>query len=90
MTEITTAHYDRGNVCLLQTQEREAKENMKKRARELQQARRDAAKRGGKPPTGGYGGFGSASMAGRDIGSVIDTSTISEPSKPVSAYSAPR
>ena len=60
---------------------------MKRKAKELQQARKDAARKGTRPP--GFGGFGSGSSGGgmgRD--SPIIESTPMEPSKP--SYTAPR
>jgi hypothetical protein len=52
---------------LLQTQEREAKEAMKKRAKELQQERREASKTGRSTGIGFGGGFGKDSYSSRDI-----------------------
>lgn len=63
----------------LQTQEREAKENMKRKAKELQQLRREAQKYGRKPS--GYGGGFGAGSFGRQDSPIIDT-TPAEPSKP--------
>lgn len=62
-----------------QTQEREAKAEMRRKAKELQQARRDAERSGKKVPA--FGGFGSAGMSSMSSGSVI-TDTIVEPEKP--------
>ena len=66
-------------ICLSQTQEREAKAEMRRKAKELQQARRDA-ERSGKKVTG-FSGFGSAGMTSVSSGSII-TDTIVEPEKP--------
>ena len=55
-------------VCL-QTQEREAKAVMRRKAKELQQARRDAERSGKKIPA--FGGFGSAGMTSVSSGSMI-------------------
>lgn len=62
-----------------QTQEREAKAEMRRKAKELQQARRDAERSGKKVPP--FGGFGSAGMTSVSSGSII-TDTIVEPEKP--------
>lgn len=62
-----------------QTQEREAKAEMRRKAKELQQARRDAERSGKKVP--GFGGFGSAGMSSVSSGSII-TDNIVEPEKP--------
>ena len=59
-----------------QTQEREAKAEMKRKAKELQQARRDAERSGIKAPS--YGGFGGASTA-RSAAVIKDTF---EPERP--------
>lgn len=52
---------------------------MRRKAKELQQARRDAERSGKKAPA--FGGFGSAGMTGISSGSII-TDTIVEPEKP--------
>lgn len=62
-----------------QTQEREAKAEMRRKAKELQQARRDAERSGKKVPA--FGGFGNAGMSSVSSSSVI-TDTIVEPEKP--------
>lgn len=69
------------NVCRVatQTQEREAKAEMRRKAKELQQARRDAERSGKKAPA--FGGFGSAGMTSISSGSIM-TDTIVEPEKP--------
>jgi hypothetical protein len=63
----------------LQTQEREAKAEMRRKAKELQQARRDAERSGKKVPA--FGGFGNSGMTSISSGSII-TDTIMEPEKP--------
>ena len=68
-----------------QTQEKEAKEHMKRMARELQQQRKDAMRGGGKR-MGGMSGIGSQSMGRGDV-PIIDSSP-TEPTKP--SYTAPR
>lgn len=62
-----------------QTQEREAKAEMRRKAKELQQARRDAERSGKKVPP--FGGFGNTGMTSVSSGSII-TDTIVEPEKP--------
>lgn len=52
---------------------------MRRKAKELQQARRDAERSGKKVPA--FGGFGSAGMTSVSSGSII-TDTILEPEKP--------
>lgn len=64
---------------LLQTQEREAKAEMRRKAKELQQARRDAERLGKKAP--GFGGFGSSAVSGGTTAAMI-TETIIETEKP--------
>ena len=76
------------SVCLLQTQEREARENMKRKAKELQQQRRDIAKGGGRRGIGIGGGFGSGSSDHSSNSPHIDSMASMEPSKPT--YQAPR
>lgn len=66
-------------VVDVQTQEREAKAEMRRKAKELQQARRDAERSGKKVPA--FGGFGSGGMTSVSSGSII-TDTIVEPEKP--------
>ncbi|KAI1893472.1 hypothetical protein AGOR_G00124080 [Albula goreensis] len=62
-----------------ETQEREAKAEMRRKAKELQQARRDAERSGKKAP--GFGGFGSTGMGGGNPNTII-TDTLIEPEKP--------
>lgn len=52
---------------------------MRRKAKELQQARRDAERSGKKVPA--FGGFGSAGMTSVSSGTII-TDTIVEPEKP--------
>lgn len=52
---------------------------MRRKAKELQQARRDAERSGKKVPA--FGGFGSAGMSSISSGSII-TDSIVEPEKP--------
>lgn len=75
------SHEEKVYQAVRETQIREAKENMKKKAKELQQQRRDASKGGRKTGAGFGGGFGSSSMGGRQDSPVIETSN-PEPPKP--------
>lgn len=69
----------------LQTQEKEARDKMREKAKELQKMRREAAK-GGRMPGYGGGGFGSNTYS-RNDNVIIDTTPI-EPTKPT--YVPPR
>jgi len=65
------SHEEKVFQAVRQTQEREAKESAKRKAKELEQARREAARKGQKPP--GFGGHGSSansisSSSSPDIG----------------------
>ncbi|KAJ4935965.1 hypothetical protein JOQ06_017490 [Pogonophryne albipinna] len=74
------SHEEKVFRAVRETQEREAKAEMRRKAKELQQARRDAERSGKKVST--YGGFGSApGMTSMSSGSII-TDTIVEPEKP--------
>ncbi|KAF5892881.1 coatomer subunit delta [Clarias magur] len=68
------SHEEKVFRAVRETQEREAKAEMRRKAKELQQARRDAD-RGKKSP--GFGGFGSSSSS-----TAIITDTLVEPEKP--------
>lgn len=65
-----------------QTQEREAKAEMRRKAKELQQIRRDA-ERGKKGP--GFGGFGSSGMSSSNASIITDTLIELEKPKPTPA-----
>lgn len=65
-----------------QTQEREAKAEMRRKAKELQQVRRDA-ERGKKGP--GFGGFGSSGMSSSNTSIITDTLIELEKPKPTPA-----
>lgn len=70
---------------MLQTQEREAKENMKRKAKELHKQRQDAVKYGRNPS--GYSGIsGSSSGGGRQDVQIIETTI----DKPKPTYTTPR
>lgn len=82
------SHEEKVFMAVRQTQEKEAKDIMRKRAKELARQRQEAERTGTKSLGMGGGGFGSSSFnrGGMDSTTVIDT-TPSEPSKP--AYTAP-
>uniref|UniRef100_A0A8B9JA58 Coatomer subunit delta n=1 Tax=Astyanax mexicanus TaxID=7994 RepID=A0A8B9JA58_ASTMX len=71
------SHEEKVFRAVRETQEREAKAEMRRKAKELQQARRDA-ERGKKSP--GFGGFGSSSSSSSST--AIITDTLIEPEKP--------
>ncbi|XP_077985489.1 coatomer subunit delta-like [Glandiceps talaboti] len=78
------SHEEKVFQAVRQTQEREAKAEMKRKARELQQQRREAEKMGRIRPTG-YTGFGSTSK-GSDMTPIVgDSAGVSEVSKPTPA-----
>ena len=76
-------------VCLSlwpQSQEKEARDEMKRRAKELQLARKEATKRGGRGHSYNVGGgFGSSDY---NPGPSVDMSSSHQPSKP--SYNPPR
>uniref|UniRef100_A0A671NN41 Coatomer subunit delta n=1 Tax=Sinocyclocheilus anshuiensis TaxID=1608454 RepID=A0A671NN41_9TELE len=72
------SHEEKVFRAVRETQEREAKAEMKRKAKELQRARQDAERAGKKSP--GFGGFGSSGMSSV-ISATIITDTI-EPEKP--------
>ena len=74
----------------MQTQEREAKQKMREKAKELQKQRMEAVKRGGKPSyfgSGSSGGFGSGNIPSAP--SVGDIAFAPEPGLPKSPYKSP-
>ncbi|XP_062995086.1 coatomer subunit delta [Elgaria multicarinata webbii] len=73
------SHEEKVFRAVRETQEREAKAEMRRKAKELQQARRDAERRGTKAP--GFGGFGSSAVSGGTTAAMI-TETIIETEKP--------
>jgi len=77
------SHEEKVFQAVRQTQEREAKENMKRKAKELNQQRREAQKYGKKTSGYGGGGFGGSSFTP----STIDTSSAVDTPKP--SYTAP-
>jgi len=66
------SHEEKVFQAVRQTQEREAKESAKRKAKELEQARREAARKGQKPP--GFGGHGSSANS-------ISSSSSPDPAK---------
>lgn len=68
------------------TQEKEARDHMKRKAKELQRQRQEAAKYGRKPAS--MGGFGSDSTGGRPDTGFIQTTVDVTPAKP--AYTPAR
>ncbi|KAB0406101.1 hypothetical protein E2I00_019222 [Balaenoptera physalus] len=73
------SHEEKVFRAVRETQEREAKAEMRRKAKELQQARRDAERQGKKAP--GFGGFGSSTVSGGSTAAMI-TETIIETDKP--------
>lgn len=73
------SHEEKVFRAVRETQEREAKAEMRRKAKELQQARRDAERQGKKAP--GFGGFGSSTVSGGSTTSMI-TETIIDTDKP--------
>ncbi|OBS58499.1 hypothetical protein A6R68_10364 [Neotoma lepida] len=73
------SHEEKVFRAVRETQEREAKAEMRRKAKELQQARRDAERQGKKAP--GFGGFGSSAVSGGSTAAMI-TETIIETDKP--------
>uniref|UniRef100_A0A8B9NL18 Coatomer subunit delta n=1 Tax=Accipiter nisus TaxID=211598 RepID=A0A8B9NL18_9AVES len=73
------SHEEKVFRAVRETQEREAKAEMRRKAKELQQARRDAERQGKKAP--GFGGFGSSAVSGGTTAAMI-TETIIETEKP--------
>ncbi|KAL7981658.1 hypothetical protein Chor_005746 [Crotalus horridus] len=73
------SHEEKVFRAVRETQEREAKAEMRRKAKELQQARRDAERRGTKAT--GFGGFGNSAVSGGTLAAMI-TETIIESEKP--------
>jgi hypothetical protein len=93
LTQIRTfvemdSHEERVYQAVRQTQEREAKNKMREKAKELQRQRMEAAKKGVKPSFVNSGGFGSSSGY-TPAPSVGDIANISNDVK-LPAYSAPQ
>lgn len=79
------SHEEKVYQAVRQTQEREAKLKMKEKAKELQRARQDGARKGGRAGPN-YGGMGSQSNTLPEISSILSDmpkqSSYSAPSKP--------
>ncbi|XP_028664344.1 archain 1a [Erpetoichthys calabaricus] len=73
------SHEEKVFRAVRETQEREAKAEMRRKAKELQQARRDAERSGKKAP--GFGGFGNSAVSSSNNTSII-ADTLMEPEKP--------
>lgn len=73
------SHEEKVFRAVRETQEREAQAEMRRKAKELQQARRDADRSGKKSP--GFGGFGSTGISSGSAVTII-TDTLMEPEKP--------
>lgn len=86
------SHDEKVYQAIRQTQEREAKENMKRKAKELHKQRQDAVKYGRNPS--GYSGISSGSSGGRQDVQIIETTidkpkpSYTTPSKPTGAGNA--
>jgi hypothetical protein len=78
------SHEEKVFQAIRQTQEREAKENMKRKAKELQRQRQDAVKYGRNPT--GYSGI-SGGGGGRQEVQIVESLTIDNP-KPATTYNA--
>ncbi|ESO83359.1 hypothetical protein LOTGIDRAFT_236678 [Lottia gigantea] len=78
------SHEEKVFQAVRQTQEKEAKDQMRRRAKEIQQKQREMAK-GGRGSS--MNSFGSSSYSRNDTSSVIDSSIIEPTSKP--SYTAP-
>lgn len=86
------SHEEKVYQAVRQTQEREAKQKMREKAKELQRMKMEASKRGsggrgGTSMSGGYGGGQGGFASGGGSGMADTLSTPAEPPKPT--YSAP-
>lgn len=72
------SHEEKVYQAVRQTQEREAKQKMREKAKELQRQRMESAKRGGNIGRGGHGGFSSDGFG--SSGGIGGGSNISAPS----------
>ena len=79
------SHEEKVFQAVRQTQEKEARDQMRRRAKEIQQRNREMAK-SGRPGMGTGGGFGNSSY--RTDSPVIDTGSSSDIPKP--SYTKPR
>lgn len=71
----------------MQSQEKEAKDEMKRKAKELQMAKREARREGRSMYSGGYGGGGFGSHDMRGGGPTVESLPPQEPKK---SFNAPR
>lgn len=78
------SHEEKVYEAMRKSQEKEARDEMKRRAKELQMARKEASKRGGRAGYHVGGGFGSSDY---NPGPSVDMSASHQPSKP--AYNPP-
>ena len=83
------SHEEKVYNAVRETQMREAKNKMREKAKELQRAKLESSKRGGKPVSsmGGMGSGGYGGQGGYTPGPMVGESTPAEPPKP--AYNAP-
>ncbi|BFZ14412.1 hypothetical protein BsWGS_17451 [Bradybaena similaris] len=90
------SHEEKVFQAVRQTQEKEAKDQMKKRAKEIQQRNRDMVKSGRSPGFGSAGGFGGGTYRSEEtpamdsnvsVGETVKSS-YSKPSKPAAAGSS--
>lgn len=87
LTQIKTfvemdSHEEKVYLAVRKTQEREAKQKMREKAKELQRQRLEATKRGislGRGSGGGSSGFGSG-MSSSSFGGISSSSVMSQPS----------
>lgn len=84
------SHEEKVYLAVRQTQEREAKQKMREKAKELQRQRMESTKRGGSSlGRGTYGGSGGASSGGFGSSSGISSSSVlSQPSVGIGETSA--
>lgn len=82
------SHEEKVYQAVRQTQEREAKNKMREKAKELQRQKMEAAKKGGKPSFGSSAGFGS-STGYTPAPTVGDVANISNDVKPPAYIAAP-
>lgn len=83
------SHEEKVYQAVRQTQEREAKNKMREKAKELQRQKLEMSKKGGKPSFGSSGGFGNSSSGYIPTPSVAEPVNLTNDIKPPS-YSAPQ
>lgn len=75
------SHEEKVYLAVRQTQEREAKQKMREKAKELQRQRLESSKRGISLGRGGYGGGSGISSGGfGSSGGISSSSSLSQPS----------